>query len=575
MKYKFSKKVSLVTGIIAILLYVIGMTLSNIDELEFHTIGIVCESIALLYTSVTTMLSAIIKPADKIYVTPTFVDRVEAIQFCVSEIYDAVYKRKNGGVIAIKYSPSGSIGKTEMLKKLMQVLRSNAAAKEYLPLDQYRKCRKIRKKIGEIYFETYKEESDFSRVNDYPRTLNRYDIVIWDNLPPTDIIPVNRKKLITIICRKANTNAGENAVLTCISKSDMVNLYKSKGQQSIDDALLERLIKYSGGNMKIITEILSSVKNIENFKKFSDSVYSVIATIDHGNYDEAKSLLETIKQSACQTFTDATNILQLEILEADLLHYKNQYKEALDAFVAIAAKDIDNETRIEVYERQCHLHRHLGNFEEALTICEHLPTPINLQRALGLNYMAYSQYEEEKYCKQAKHILDIMSNSLDVYISEQRDSYHTYLAVEKAYEHNYPAAHQSIDVAIELYELLESKFLTNCYFIKAEIYRHSGFHSKACEYYQKCLNIYQLNGDFDIYTLVSTMITYENIVHNARCKCNLDIEADCVAKRAQDLDMKYNYKLSSKIQQYCSSSVSETDKTAIANFFENYIFIIP
>lgn len=574
MKYKLDKKISIFIGIFAILLYILGIILSNIDELEYRTIGIVCELIALLYTSVTTLLSAVIKPADKIYVTPTFVDRVEVIQFCITEIYNTIFEKKDGGIIAIKYAPSGSIGKTELLKKLVQVLKSNSTAREYLPLDQYKKYRKIRKKIGDIYFETYKEESDFSKIKDYPQTLNHFDIVIWDNLPSTDIIPVSRKNLIMILCRKANTDIGENAVLTCISKSDIINLYKSKGQQSIDDDLLERLIKYSNGNIKIITETLGSSYNIDNFKKFSDSVYSVKVAIDHGDYDKAKSLLESTKNGIHQTFTDA-NILQLEILEADLLHYKNHYKEALDAFIAIAAKNIDSETMIEVYERQCHMHRHLGDFKSALSICDLLPKSICIPRALGLNFMAYSQYEDETFHKQAINFLDIIYSSLSFYTSEQRDSYHTYLAVEKVYKHDYIAAHQSIDVAIELYEALNSKFLTNCYFIKGEIYRHSGNHSDACKYYRKCLDVYEFNGDFDIYTLVYTMVLYENIEHDARCVLTWNISECSMCERVKELNMAYNNKLLVNLQNYCSPSISQEKKMEIKNFFEKYVFIIP
>lgn len=574
MKYKLSRKFSIIIGLLAIFLYVIGIILSNIDGLKYRNIGIICEIIALLYTSITNLSSAVIPSSNTPYVTPTFVDRVEAIRFCVSEIYNAIFEKKNGDVIAIKYLSTGSIGKTELLKKIMQVLKSKSSAKEYLSIEQYKKYCKVRKKIGDIYFETYKEESDLSRVNDYPQTLHRYDIVIWDNLPSTDIIPVFRKNLIIILCRKANADIGENAVLTCISKSDMVKLSKAKGQQSIDDALLEKIMKYSKGDMKIITEILGSTYNIDIFKKFSNSVYTIKAAIDHGNYDEAKILLESAKHEIYRTFTDA-NTLQLEILEADLLHYKNHYKEANEAFISIAAKNIDNETLMEVYERQCHIYRHLGEFKMALTICEYLPRTIRMQRALGLNFMAYSQYEDERYYEQAIQILNIIRTNLSKYTSGERDSYHTYKAVEEVYEHNYISAHNSIDIAIELYESFNSKLLTNCYFIKAEIYRHSGRHSKACKYYQKCLSIYEFNGDFDIYTLVHTLITYETIVHNARCQCKLSINSDDLIKRAQDLDMKYNYKLATMLQKYCCSTISKSDKIKIANYFEKYVFIIP
>ena len=574
MKYKFSRKLSLIIGTFAILLYIIGIIFSNIDEQRYYIIGITCEVIALLYTSASTLFSAVIPPVDKIYVTPSFVDRGEAIQFCISELYDTIYEKKNGGIIAIKYAPTGSIGKTELLKKLVQVLKNNSAAKEYLPLEHYRKYRKIRKKIGDIYFETYREESDFSRVNAYPRTLSHYDIVIWDNLPQTDFIPVSRKKLIMILCRKANISVGENAVLTCMSKSDMVNLCKSKGQQSIDDDLLERLMRYSQGNMKIISEVLGSEDNIDNFKMFSNSLYSVKAAIEHGEYDKAKTILDSIKRDTNQIIT-GTNKIQLDILEADLLHFKNRYKEANEAFITIAAKVVDNETRTEIYERQCHMQRHLGDFKAALSICEYLPERICLPRSLGLNFMAYSHYENELYREQAMRILDTMHKDLKSYTSDRRDSYHTYLAVEKVYENDFMAAHQAIDVAIKLYESLRSKYLTNCYFIKAEIYRHSGYHSNACKYYQKCLGIYEFNGDFDIYTLVYTMIIYENIVHNAKHVSTWNIPEDMMYKRVEELGMAYNNKLVMNLQKYRSSSTSQEEKTEISRFFEKYVFIIP
>lgn len=572
MKYKINRTTSYFFAIVAILLYTLGVVLSHVSESIFKYLGIVCETISMLYTSVNVLRSLKCNSNTKNHVTPLFVDRIETIEYCIFKLYNIICEKQENNFISIKCISTNSIGKTEMLKKLQQILTNSKSAKKYLPEKAYLKCRKIHKHIGDVYFEHYTEDSIFSKIESYPMTLNRYDVVIIDDMPAIDFIPVDRKNLIVIFCRKVNC-VDNDVVLNCISEADLLNLCELC-KQKIDKDLAKRIIEYSKGDMNIITDIVKTADNINNFKTYTAAVYEIKCTIEHKMYNEAAELLSKAKNNSKLFFTSKVN-LQLDILSADLLHYQNQYKEAKEAFIAISAMDLDNETHIEVLERQCHILRHTGEFREALHICELLPETLKLPRMLGLYFMAYAKYEEKKYYDCAIQTLEKINKDLDKYVTRQHDSFHTYKAVKEIYEKRFKEAHRTIDIVINLYESHNSKLITNCYFIKAEIYRHSKQYKMACKYYQKCFNVYELNGDFDIYTLSYVMITYLNAAYNIGYKCTFDILGKDVLDRTQNLGMSYNQKLIFKLNEYCKTNTLKQQKDNIQQFFEKFVFIIP
>lgn len=94
------------------------------------------------------------------------------------------------------------------------------------------------------------------------------------------------------------------------------------------------------------------------------------------------------------------------------------------------------------------------------------------------------------------------------------------------YHKKFNVAHRFIDQAISIYEKQDSRFLNNCYYIKAEIFRHEQKYSQACEYYQRCLNAYRFNNDIDVYSMAYTMLVYLNTVYNAKHEFEITYSLD-------------------------------------------------
>ena len=75
-------------------------------------------------------------------------------------------------------------------------------------------------------------------------------------------------------------------------------------------------------------------------------------------------------------------------------------------------------------------------------------------------------------------------------------------------------------LAIEYYEEKEKRYLTNCYFITAELYRVNTQWENATEYYRHCYDVYCNNGDKDILYLLAYTCKAIYISH----KIKLDID---------------------------------------------------
>ena len=86
--------------------------------------------------------------------------------------------------------------------------------------------------------------------------------------------------------------------------------------------------------------------------------------------------------------------------------------------------------------------------------------------------------------------------------------YEAYYPITRFYESNFnvstvPQLIKIEDQAIAYYEKEERRYLTNCYFIKAELYRIAREWKSAEEFYTRCYNIFCHNGDKDILYLVA------------------------------------------------------------------------
>ena len=104
--------------------------------------------------------------------------------------------------------------------------------------------------------------------------------------------------------------------------------------------------------------------------------------------------------------------------------------------------------------------------------------------------------------------------------------------------------------AISYYEKKERRYLTNCYFIKAEFYRIVRNWKAAEEFYSRCYDIYCHNGDKDILYLVAITCKclqyFEQIDLNIPFNWNVAIE-ECKQRE----EYMFHNRLISQIELAC------------------------
>ncbi len=574
MKYRLSKQSKLFLDIIFILFLIIGTAINLLEIESFAIVGVIFQIVGITYTAIESIYSYAQNHKRKEFSTPYFTDREKVILYCIQELHTILLQKSSDKIIVIKSANLDGIGETELLKKLYQILCERAEAKEFLPFEYFEKYKRISRRIGVTYFEVFDNDSDIDKIKMHPKTIGKQDIVIIDRMKKLPTFPFKNYSPILIYCQEIENEKSDKVLLERFTKEDIQCLYKKKFGSDIDAAFLSRVYEYSKGNLKLISLVFNDSASVNEFKNTSIYFYAIESFISNGDYSSAGRKLNELKQNF-QIMHNEAYRFKIAIIEADLWHYQNKYIKSLEQFIAITSTRLDDDSLEYAIERQSHVNRHLGRFDDALNLCKNLQESVRLQRSLGLNFLSYVMYENRIYYDKAIGILQSMEQNLPMYVSDTRDSYSTYDAVYRAYIFNYNAAHKAIDKAINLYESTCSKFLTNCYFIKAEIYRHDKNHKKACEYYQKCLNIHRLNNDFDIYSLVYALITYENLVNNASHLSSWESTLEEVNQRCKEADMAYNGKLVTMVLKLQDETISNDEKNTIKAYFNKYIFFIP
>ncbi len=338
-------------------------------------------------------------------------------------------------------------------------------------------------------------------------------------------------------------------------------------------------MSYSRGNIAMISSILANQESVKLFTESAPALFEIEQYINSGNYREARRVVDHLSSAKRSIIDkDAESNFRIEFLEADLMHLENRYNEALESMEIMRSKYLfDNEKQIKIIEKISHIKKHMGNFNDAIAELRVLPDSISVFKGLSLNLLAYCQYEKGEYLDETNRLLHKIEREKIAEYDEYKDSYHTYKAVTATYEFKYDTAHSMIDIAIKKYEKNDSKFLNNCYFIKAEIYRHQKKYEMACAYYQKCFDAYHFNGDFDIYSLAFVMVKYINTSKKYQYKFDEMYSLDEIKEKCNILKMEYNKKLSMYLSQLLIERKNNKQKqiNKISRYFDTYVFLIP
>lgn len=308
-------------------------------------------------------------------------------------------------------------------------------------------------------------------------------------------------------------------------------------------AIAAKLGFLSHNNIGTIVDILSS-NEFETLLETDDYFLDFYFEIKNGNYSEAKKLYE---QLPLYPKNSKTLIYKRDFELANLNHFLGNYEQAFDGLKILLTTVINDQIYcesnlgkklyIEIILLQSHIKKHLGYFSEAKYILTQIPNDemsIHTQRAsfsIEIFYLNEFKTHSNEWAKFLKELRRKMSKFKELRSNKDSDFYfyETYYPIVKFYSNNFNSQNISKlirmeDKAIKYYIKNEKRYLTNCYFIKAELYRISEQWENAEEYYNLCYDVYCNNGDRDILYLLAYTIKAIFISDNINIKIDFDID---------------------------------------------------
>lgn len=470
-----------------------------------------------------------------------FVDREELLESIIHESVKRIQEEQYYYTRNIRYGERN--GKTAFAKKLcFELQRIKDKEKGAISIS----CPKFSKQIGNIVYINYANCADGfnSRIKtEFTYIKGKKNIVVVDNaydnlcLWTDDLADCD----IFFIFLNFNFNSddalffADDKIKELLIRLQTVPAFSSistgKTEQEIS-TIATKLGSISNNNIGTIIDLLSSNEFfilLETDKQFLDFYFA----LKHGKYAEATQLYQKIPAPPANQ-----KILQykLKYEHANLTHFLGNYIAAydeLELLLAVICNDrIFMETSIgeilytDIVLLQAHVKKHQGFFDNAATLLMNVTEnhrSIPWLRAhfsieiLRLNELVHPTHDWDILLDNLLLKMDAFSNKRKIKNSDYY-FYEAYYPIACFYKSKFdksiiPALIEIEDRAIVYYEKEERRYLTNCYFIKAELYRIGGNWKNAEEYYNRCYNIYCHNGDKDILYLVAIA-----------CKCLLCFE---------------------------------------------------
>lgn len=551
-----------------ILIYLGGMLLPDFFGENLEPIAEIMRTVSFFFGMLATLVKTFFTSENKTFSpAPDFTDRNDIVADVIKALKDEYPNRMYYSIITTERS---GIGKTQLLFKLGQIFTDKNSQNKWLEEnDIMREYSKLFKKIGKVHFITWESDNTISEILNLSYIKKKINIVLIDDFEENTPISFD-KKFFYIFCRKSLDDS--ETMVQNFTNEDINDFYSKRFGKKLNDTELERLQNYSGGNPSILNVVLKNKEKFEQFLKMDENIFKLQNFMEEGNYRAARKFIDNL---GSYDVGKLKKEYQFEFLKAELLHLENKYQNALSKFEFLRDAYLDDSSKIsEIIERIAHVKKHLGDFKGAIRDLNSCPTFSIAEKdnkLLSLYLLDYVHEEHEKSLIEATNILQRMAFKEQLYINDNKDNFHTYEAVRLCYEKQYAFAHKSIDIPINKYELKKSRYVNNCYFIKAEIYRLDGDYENAYKYYQKCLDAFDFNGDFDILTITYALIKYlskkSGIYYAVR-----DLDFNDLKKKSENLEMMFNLGILQKVSVYIEDP---TMKKPLEKYFDNHIFFIP
>lgn len=496
----------------------------------------IIECLSFLYCAIPDIFNVITEvPSAFIFDNDTngipFVDREELAENILQEVSkriadNAYYYTKN-----IRYGERN--GKTSFAKKLCYELQK---VKDNERNSNKSLSSKFSAKIGNIIYVNYANyaESFNSRIKtEFAYIKGKKNIIVVDNAYENLCLWTDdlADKDVFFIFLNYNSNSddalffADDKIKELLIRLQNMPAFSAislgKTEQQLN-AIATKLGSISNNNIGTIIDLISSNEFetlLETDKNFVDFYFA----IKHGRYEKASELYKKIPMPP-----ENNKILKykLQFEKANLTHFLGDYNtanEELEELLAIICNDskfiesaIGETFYTDIILLQAHVNKHQGHFDDAALILmnvekNHRSIPwfrshfsINI---LQLNELVQPSHEWDV-------LLDNLVYKMNIFIEKRKIKnsdyyfYEAYYPIVCFYKNKFnkaiiPQLIKTEDLAISFYEIEERRYLTNCYFIKAEFYRIVRDWKNAEEFYNRCYNIYCHNGDKDILYLIA------------------------------------------------------------------------
>lgn len=460
-----------------------------------------------------------------------FVDREELLESIIHESVKRIQDNHHYYTRNIRYGERN--GKTAFAKKLCyEIQRIKDKEKDAINISYP----KFSKQIGNIFYINYANYSDsfnsrikteFTYIKGKKNIVvvdNSYDnLCVWtDDLADSDVF---------FIFLNFNSNSDDalffaddkikELLIRLQTLPAFASISAGKTEQEIS-AIATRLGSISNNNIGTIIDLLSSNEFtilLETDKQFVDFYFA----IKHGKYEEATQLYNIIPTPPAKQ-----KIMQykLKFEHANLTHFLGNYNAAYEELELLLAEICNDQNFVEssigeilytdVVLLQAHVKKHQGAFDNAAMILKNVSESHRsipwVRSHFSIDILRMNELIQPSQDWDA--LLDNLFLKMETFKEKRkiRNSdyyfYEAYYPIVRFYKSKFDKGIISElikieDQAIAYYEKEERRYLTNCYFIKAELYRIIGDWKNAEEFYARCYNIFCHNGDKDILYLVA------------------------------------------------------------------------
>lgn len=465
-----------------------------------------------------------------------FVDRKELLE---SIIYESVKRIRDNNYYYtrnIRYGERN--GKTAFSKKLCYELqkikdKDNDAINTSYP--------KFSKQIGNIFYINYANyvDSFVSRVKtEFTYIKGKKNIVVVDNSYNnlclwTDDLADNDVFFIFLNFNSNSDDAlffADDKIKELLIRLQTIPAFSSisvgKTEQEIS-MIASRLGSISNNNIGTIIDLLSSNEFsilLETDKQFVDFYFA----IKHGKYQEATMLYSEIPTPP---INQKIVHYKLKFEQANLTHFLGDYNTAYEGLELLLSEICNDQNFIEssigeilytdIVLLQAHVKKHQGAFDNAasilLSVTKNFRSIPWLRSHFSIDILRMNELIQPSHEWIA--LLDNLYLKMEAFKEKRkiRNSdyyfYEAYYPIVCFYKSKFdkgiiPELIKIENQAISYYEKEERRYLTNCYFIKAELYRIASDWKNAEEFYSRCYNIFCHNGDKDILYLVAITCKY-------------------------------------------------------------------